>query len=76
MNSDASAVSNAARPVLRVISGNPTPEEIAAIVAIVSRRGAPTEPAVRPWSRWADKGRMMPQLPSPGPGAWRASTMP
>lgn len=40
------------RPVLRVISGNPTPEEIAALVAVVSSVGrAPAAPPAAP-SYW------------------------
>ena len=64
------------RPVLRVISGNPTPEELAAVIALVTARSggmaADAPPAPRSlWSR--------PQLRSTlqhGPGAWRASALP
>ncbi len=63
------------RPVLRVISGNPTPEELAAVIALVTARsggGAEAEP--EPVSLW-----YRPQLRGAlhaGPGAWAASGLP
>ncbi|MCA1710127.1 MAG: acyl-CoA carboxylase subunit epsilon [Actinobacteria bacterium] len=62
------------KPLLRVVRGNPTPEELAALIAVVSTRGvaAPEEPARR--SLWAT-----PVLRAPlhaGPRAWRASSLP
>jgi hypothetical protein len=63
------------QPLLRVVRGNPTPEELAALIAVVTARGAGGEPEpapVRPlWGR--------PILRAPlhaGPGAWRASALP
>jgi hypothetical protein len=60
-------------PVLRLVRGNATPEELGAVVALlVSRSGAATEePAVPTPSLWS-----RPQLRgplTPGPGAWTAS---
>jgi hypothetical protein len=65
------------KPLLRVISGDPTPEELATIIAIVSARAsasAPREP--RTLSLWASKGRQTRPSVRPGFGAWRASSMP
>ena len=62
-------------PILRVISGNPSEEEIAAILAVVSRRGASARPKPR-FSLWARKSRLTRPALRPGFGAWRASTMP
>jgi hypothetical protein len=66
------------RPVLRVIRGDATPEEIAALLAVVTARSAATaepEPSTAP-PAWLDRaGRMRQPLP-PGPGAWRASVWP
>ena len=60
---------------LRVISGDPTPEEIAVILAIVGRRaGAPASEV--PPSRWVDRERLIPGHWVPGPGAWHASMLP
>lgn len=67
-------------PTLRVIRGDATPEEIAALVAVVSaanaRATAPTEPPAPRMSSWRDPARRM-RVPLPhGPGAWRASALP
>ena len=62
---------------LRVVKGEPTPEELAALVAVVSAKAAAageTQPA-RP-SNWAAYWRSV-RTPLPaGPGAWRASGLP
>jgi hypothetical protein len=55
------------------VKGSPTPEELAAVVAVLaSRPAAPAaeEPAER--SRWNDPASLMRQPLHPGPGAWRA----
>ena len=69
-----------ARPTLRVISGNPTPEEIAAILAVVACAAASTAAdapgAAGSSDRWAGRERLMPQHWAPGPGAWRTSMLP
>jgi len=64
-------------PVLRVVRGNPTPEEIAALVAVlVARRGdGGAEPAPSR-SAWADRSRALRRPLYPGPGAWRCSALP
>jgi hypothetical protein len=65
------------QPVLRVIRGNATPEEIAAIVAVLTLRGQPAAPAPsRTLSIWADKGRMMREPVFPSSGGWRRSAFP
>ena len=62
------------QPQLRVVRGNPTPEELAALVAVVATRGvAEPDPApVR--SLWA-RPVLRTALPH-GHGAWRASSLP
>ena len=65
------------RPVLRVLRGNATPEEIAAVVAVLLSRSAAAEPPPRPApSAWADRSRLLRRPLSPGPGAWRRSALP
>jgi Acyl-CoA carboxylase epsilon subunit len=63
---------------LRVVRGNPTADEVAALVGVLLLgRPAAAEPAppAGPVSRWRVSGR--PTLPlRPGPGAWRASARP
>jgi len=62
------------QPLLRVVRGNPTPEELAALVAVVATRGS-AEPDPAPVrSLWA-RPVLRTALPH-GPGAWRASTLP
>jgi hypothetical protein len=60
---------------IKVVRGNPTPEELAAALAVVRARaaaaasapsGAPHEP-----DAWADPARIAAhRLPKPGPTAW------
>jgi hypothetical protein len=60
-----------------VVRGQPTPEELAALTAVLSRLLAAREagpddaPAAR--SRWAERSRLLRAPLSPGPGAWRRS---
>ncbi|CAN5262591.1 acyl-CoA carboxylase subunit epsilon [soil metagenome] len=62
-------------PVLRVVRGEPSPEELAALLAVVLTRGAPG-PKRRPSPRWSDRaGSLRRPLPT-GPGAWRTSALP
>jgi hypothetical protein len=69
-----------AKPVLRVVRGNPTPEEIAAVVSALAARssaagaGARTDAApAETASGWNDRSRAL-RTPLPhGPDAWRAS---
>jgi hypothetical protein len=66
------------KPVLRVIRGDATPEEIAALVATLmaqtARAGAPSAPPHR--SAWADRSRLLRHPIRPAPGAWRRSALP
>jgi len=72
------------RGTLRVTSGNPTPEELAAILAVLTVAGgnlaggnlAGGNLAGGASDRWADRERLMPQHWAPGPGAWRTSMLP
>jgi hypothetical protein len=65
-----------ARPLLRVVRGDPSPHELAALVAVLTARTAaevaPEPRAVR--SLWATPVLRTPL--HPGPGAWRASALP
>ena len=65
------------RPLLRVVRGEPTPEQLAALIAVVSARaaGAP-EPEPAPPSRWASRSAALRRPLPTGPGAWRASAFP
>ncbi len=62
------------RPVLRVVSGDPTPEELAVVTAVVTAAaGARSGPERRNRGRWNDPfdAHRGPWLV--GPGAWRSS---
>jgi hypothetical protein len=66
-------------PLLRVVRGTPSAEELAALVAVVTARAtaaAPPQPRHRPlWGRPVLRPTLTPEL-TPGPGAWRASGLP
>lgn len=66
--------------VIKVERGNPTPEELAAVVALVQARAAATADSAdgpRPTEQWADPAHNVPRpVPGPGPGAWRTSFWP
>jgi Acyl-CoA carboxylase epsilon subunit len=64
-------------PVLRVIRGDATPEEIAAVVAVLLGRPVPAASAPRRApSAWADRSRLLRRPVHPGPDAWRRSALP
>ncbi len=65
-------------PVLRVIRGDATPGEIAAVVAALLSRPGPLDslPARPVPSAWADRSRLPRRPVHPGPGAWRRSALP
>ena len=69
----------AERPPLRLVRGDATPEEIAAVVALLAAAsGGPGDGdgGGRTPSRWAaPAARVRPAL-SHGPGAWRGSALP
>ena len=66
-----------ARPLLRVVKGDATPEEVAALVAVVAALGSggaePPQRRVPEWSAHHRKVRLT--LPH-GPGGWRSSGLP
>jgi len=65
------------QPMLRIIRGNASAEEVAAIVAVLALRGTGAPPAPsRTLSIWADKSRMMTETVAPGRGGWRRSAFP
>jgi hypothetical protein len=64
------------KPTLAVTAGNPTEEELAVVISLLSR--LPREEVVQPNppSHWSNKAAMMRPRINPGPGAWRASAFP
>lgn len=66
------------RGFLRVVRGDPTPEEIAALVAVLTARARAVsgDKPRPPRSPWSDPARRMRQPLPHGPGAWRTSAFP
>lgn len=68
------------RPVLRVVRGDATPEELAALVAVLAAAGGSGDSEgagdARRTSQWSRPGATL-RLPlHAGPGAWRHSAWP
>ena len=68
--------SEPARPVLRVVSPNATPEEVAALVAVFSAMGGGEPPRPRPRPEWQSLHRRLRSMPPHGPQGWRSSGLP
>jgi hypothetical protein len=64
-------------PLLRVVKGDPTAEELAALVAVVAARGtAAAPPPVRRRSAWGDPALATRPVHHHGPDGWRRSAFP
>jgi hypothetical protein len=79
----AGAPPGAQPPLVRVVAGHPTPEEVAALAAALAARRAAlarqasATAAARPAvGGWSDRRRLLRMPPAPGPGAWRRSALP
>ncbi|MGH3738539.1 MAG: acyl-CoA carboxylase subunit epsilon [Micromonosporaceae bacterium] len=66
------------RPLLRVVRGTPTAEELAALTVVLTARaaaaaqGAPAEPS----SEWRNRAALVRRPLHHGLGAWRAAARP
>jgi hypothetical protein len=66
-------------PLLRVVRGDATAEDIAALVAVLLARSADAETPGQARSvnnAWSDRSRQLRRPLSPAPGAWRRSALP
>ena len=68
-------------PYLRVVRGDATPEEVAALVAalaaVATARASAARPQLRrPASAWTDRSRLLRSAVHPSPGGWRRSALP
>ncbi|GGC99732.1 hypothetical protein GCM10011512_28300 [Tersicoccus solisilvae] len=61
-------------PLLQVLAGNPTAEELAALTAVVATLGTANEDAETRDRSWQRRAALR-MRPTPGPGAWRRSTL-
>ena len=68
--------STPAEPLLTVVAGSPTEEELAVVIALVTSRASAPAPTPSAWSLWSRKSRMVRPPLRPGFGAWRGSYMP
>ncbi|MGY0061013.1 acyl-CoA carboxylase epsilon subunit [Streptomyces sp. LZ34] len=67
--------------MIKIIRGNPTPEELAAALAVVQARAAAAAAAAQGEGappEWSDPARTIParRVPHPGPRAWRTTYWP
>jgi Acyl-CoA carboxylase epsilon subunit len=80
-SSENGSAAEPARPVLRIVRGDPTPEELAALLAVVGAKsgtgsGAAELPARSTRSAWSDPARLVRRPVRPGPDGWRRSALP
>ena len=64
------------KPVLRVLTPGTTPEEVAAIAAVLSALGPGDAPTPRRTPEWNRPARLTRTTHRHGPAAWRASGLP
>ncbi len=67
--------------MIKVVRGNPTPEELAAALAVVQARAASLSAqgpgAPEPTDAWSDPARVARRgLPAPGPTSWARTYWP
>lgn len=76
MSAEDPSVESAERPTLRVMRGDPTPEELAALVAVLAAAsgGEPVSGPPAPVSQWAPPARLM--RPAVAPTGWWESSLP
>jgi hypothetical protein len=63
-------------PLLRVVSGDPSPEELAALVAVVASLGSAAAAPPRRTPAWQAHSRKVRATYASGPGGWRSSGLP
>jgi hypothetical protein len=64
------------RPFLRIVKGDATPEEVAALVAVLGSLAAADPPPRRRTPEWSAPHRLVRRSLSHGPGGWRSSSLP
>ncbi len=68
---------DAAAPLLRIVTPDATPEEIAALVAVFAAlASSPQDAPRRRTPAWSDPARLVRGPVSPGPTGWRATGLP
>jgi hypothetical protein len=74
--SETNEVSEPARPVLRIVNPDATPEQIAAVVAVFSALSGDEAPAPKRRPEWGAPHRQVRRPLAHGAGGWRASALP
>jgi hypothetical protein len=71
-------VSETRQPYLRIVCGDPTAEEVAALVAVLTARARAAASLPPPTRRpaWSDPSRRLRRPLAHHPGAWRTSALP
>ena len=64
------------KPVLRILTPDTAPEEVAAIVAVLSALGSAAAPRARRTPEWNRPRRLTRVTHRHGPGGWVASGLP
>jgi hypothetical protein len=64
------------RALFRVVKGDPTPEELAALTVVLAAASGGEAPAPKRRSLWGQPAAGIRRPLQPGPGAWRASALP
>jgi hypothetical protein len=76
MTRNGQAAQPASGPVLEVVAGHPSADELAALVVALSAVLAARDQAGRAASAWADRSRLLGAPLTPGRDAWRRSGRP
>jgi hypothetical protein len=63
-------------PLLRVVKGDPTPEELAALVAVLAGLGSTEAAPARRTPEWSAPRRLQRVAHRHGPDGWRSSALP
>jgi len=71
-----SASEASSKPFLSVIRGDATPEEVAAIVAVLASLPGPATPPGRARPEWNAPHRLVRRPLAHGAGGWRSSGLP
>jgi hypothetical protein len=69
--SESESEQDPARPLLRVVRGEPTAEELAALVAVLAGRTPAAPPSQPRQSPWTDRREQLSRPVFIGPGEWR-----
>lgn len=76
MATDPEARPEPQRPFLQVVRGDATPEELAALVAVLAASGGGPAAPRRRVPEWSAHHRRLRRTLPAGPGGWRSSALP